>query len=94
MTNTLQTMDVVVDKTWDLNGIELATYPAVGLTLYYDGEQVETATLAQDDDGKWTATFDGVPYRESDYTVVETITGGTFPEDTLNAPDTAAELFT
>ena len=92
--NTLKTMDVIVNKTWDLNGIELEEYPAVGLTLYYDGEQVETATLVQDDDGKWTATFDGVPYRESDYTVVETITGGTFPEDTLNAPDKAAELFT
>ena len=95
VTNTLQTMDVVVDKTWDLNGIELATYPAVGLTLYYDGEQVATATLVQDGDGEWTATFADVPYRESGYTVVETsITGGTFPEDTLNAPDTAAELFT
>ena len=95
VTNTLQTMDVVVDKTWDLNGIELATYPAVGLTLYYDGEQVATATLVQDGDGEWTATFADVPYRVSGYTVVETsITGGTFPEDTLNAPDTAAELFT
>ena len=71
-TNTLKTMDVVVNKTWVLNGIALETYPTVTLGLYADGVEgpIATATL---ENGAATATFEDVPYRTSGYTVRETI---------------------
>ena len=91
-TNTLKLMDVVVDKTWQLNGIELSEYPTVKVELSVGATSVGTATFVQDDEGRWTATFTNVPYRESGYTVKEiSITGGTV--EAVNAPETAAELF-
>ena len=96
VTNTLEKMDVVVNKTWDLNGIELAKYPTITLDLYYKGveDAIATVTLTTET-STGSVTFANVPYHESGYTVVETsITGGTFPEGTLNAPEMAADLFT
>ena len=94
VTNTLKTMNVVVNKTWDLNGIELEEYPEIKLELRHDNQMVAETTLTTKD-LTGSVTFANVPYREEGYTVVETsITGGTFPEDTLNAPEMAAELFT
>ena len=91
-TNTLKLMNVVVDKTWQLNGIELSEYPTVEVELSVGATSVGTETFAQDDEGRWTATFEDVPYRERGYTVKETsITGGKV--EAVNAPDTAAELF-
>ena len=78
----------------DLNGIELEEYPEIKLELRHDNQMVAETTLTTKD-LTGSVTFANVPYREEGYTVVETsITGGTFPEDTLNAPEMAAELFT
>ena len=86
VTNTLKTMDVIVNKTWDLNGIELEEYPEIKLELRHDNQMVAETTLTTTD-LTGSVTFANVPYREEGYTVVETsITGGTFPEGTLNAP--------
>lgn len=86
VTNTLKTMNVVVNKTWDLNGIELEEYPEIKLELRHDNQMVAETTLTTTD-LTGSVTFANVPYREEGYTVVETsITGGTFPEGTLNAP--------
>ena len=71
-TNTLL-MNVTVTKTWETNGVEVATTPGLTFTLY-DGETtVATQPLAEGSDN---VVFTNVPYSES-YTVGESdIKGG------------------
>ena len=58
----------------------------IKLELRHDNQMVAETTLTTTD-LTGSVTFANVPYREEGYTVVETsITGGTFPEGTLNAP--------
>lgn len=71
-TNTLL-MNVTVTKTWETNGVEVATNPGLTFTLYDDGVTIATQPLAEGSDN---VVFTNVPYSES-YTVGESdITGG------------------
>ena len=81
ITNTLDRVNVTVNKQWVLNGITLTEKPAVTFTLM-QGENVIGKLEATDTADVYTLA--SVPYR-TDYTVDETLSGGTVQDSDMDA---------
>ncbi|MDY4139653.1 MAG: Cna B-type domain-containing protein [Eubacteriales bacterium] len=93
ITNTLDRVNVTVNKQWVLNGITLTEKPAVTFTLM-QGENVIGKLEATDTADVYTLA--SVPYR-TDYTVDETMSGGTAQDSDMDAstlftPQTGVKL--
>lgn len=85
ITNTLDRVNVVVTKAWELNGIDM-TKPTVTFTLKQGSSVIGTLAATATTD---VYTLTNVPYR-TDYTVDESLSGGTVAGSTI----AASTLFT
>ncbi len=90
--HTPEVVDVSVEKVWDDADDQDGIRPAsIGVTLLADGDEVETVTLTENADKKWTATVSGLPKNADGKEIVYTWTEKLVPDGyTCETPTVAA----
>ena len=78
-TNTLDTMDITVNKGWEDRGGDSADRPEVVFELYSSDETTPVTkngvAMTAEPDENGVATFEGVPYSKDGYVVKEVMSG-------------------